>query len=444
MPYKIISQKVSRNLLFISKKKKKKKKSSTMFAIDILATHKLQPNEISDDGFSFTCIDVPDMKLWKLLTTVSAHLTWDFPVLHPSRSNVVLILAIPSFLTYTDICKYVSRVTQTKNKVKFKITFLKCMFRCAIVEFEIQEGADTFYINTLGEPFDSTHLHIRCISLFLLEVTPEIGVHPIPTHEANCTREFPLPFCPLCFQLFDPLISTFFSPSTADDISITAFSEWGESQCPVCRVIHNTGNGKCDGCDETRRLWVCMECGHIGCGRDQNQHAILHYEKTHHRFSFRYDDRWLWDYQADRSVDRSFHDRPTDASDDVVLGYRKLLLEGVTSVRNHSEMEMEELHRKKQPEIDSLLKELEKLDEEEAKIDPEYQKVVNLDKQIEEIQKEINQVKNDPVMQQSDELKKKNIKLKKQLNQMKLRFDELCNVLEQRHDVTGDVVIDLQ
>ena len=45
---------------------------------------------------------------------------------------------------------------------------------------------------------------------------------------------------------------------------------------------------KCDGCDLTSNLWLCMTCGHVNCGREQfggiggNGHAKEHRNTTGH------------------------------------------------------------------------------------------------------------------------------------------------------------------
>jgi ubiquitin carboxyl-terminal hydrolase 5/13 len=44
----------------------------------------------------------------------------------------------------------------------------------------------------------------------------------------------------------------------------------------------------CNECDLRANLWLCMHCGHLGCGRKYydgsggNNHAIDHFESTHH------------------------------------------------------------------------------------------------------------------------------------------------------------------
>lgn len=46
-------------------------------------------------------------------------------------------------------------------------------------------------------------------------------------------------------------------------------------------------NIRCDNCELNERIWVCLKCGHKGCGRIQpfntgNGHAMLHYNLTLH------------------------------------------------------------------------------------------------------------------------------------------------------------------
>ena len=60
--------------------------------------------------------------------------------------------------------------------------------------------------------------------------------------------------------------------------------------------LHNRGgkaNGvvdlaHCSGCDLKENLWLCLQCGNLGCGRSQfggvggNSHGLAHFDATHH------------------------------------------------------------------------------------------------------------------------------------------------------------------
>lgn len=44
---------------------------------------------------------------------------------------------------------------------------------------------------------------------------------------------------------------------------------------------------KCDHCDITENIWICLDCGHMGCGRQQegaigNGHGIQHFKESNH------------------------------------------------------------------------------------------------------------------------------------------------------------------
>jgi BRCA1-associated protein len=62
--------------------------------------------------------------------------------------------------------------------------------------------------------------------------------------------------------------------------------KWGDSSCPVCRYcINRPQTSCCEICTATADLWICLICGHIGCGRYKDAHARTHYEMTHHCYS---------------------------------------------------------------------------------------------------------------------------------------------------------------
>ena len=61
--------------------------------------------------------------------------------------------------------------------------------------------------------------------------------------------------------------------------------QWGES-CPVCRYcINSSHSSSCDVCGTSADLWICLICGHVGCGRYKEAHACAHFEQTNHCYS---------------------------------------------------------------------------------------------------------------------------------------------------------------
>ncbi|CAM9805340.1 unnamed protein product [Chrysoparadoxa australica] len=130
---------------------------------------------------------------------------------------------------------------------------------------------------------------------------------------------------------------------------------WEGSTCKVCRSLR-TGemhdvdmfNMHCQACHIAHNLWVCMVCGHIGCGRYSSEHAKGHYASTHHTFSLELATGRIWDYESDlyaHRVLRGADGRPSniphphDFGEELqvglpsVLGRKGLELDGADDVK---------------------------------------------------------------------------------------------------------------
>lgn len=58
---------------------------------------------------------------------------------------------------------------------------------------------------------------------------------------------------------------------------------------------------ECDGKDS---LWICLICGHVGCGRYQGGHAASHYRDSNHTYALQLGTDRVWDYAGDNFVHR--------------------------------------------------------------------------------------------------------------------------------------------
>ena len=62
--------------------------------------------------------------------------------------------------------------------------------------------------------------------------------------------------------------------------------QWGDSSCPVCRYsVSKSHESSCGTCGTTSDLWMCLICGHVGCGRYNAAHAREHYATTAHNYA---------------------------------------------------------------------------------------------------------------------------------------------------------------
>ena len=57
-------------------------------------------------------------------------------------------------------------------------------------------------------------------------------------------------------------------------------------------------------CDSTSDLWICLICGHVGCGRYKGGHAKEHWKETAHSFALEIETQHVWDYAGDTWVHR--------------------------------------------------------------------------------------------------------------------------------------------
>ena len=411
-----------------------------MFSLEIKVDKQIPLKE--EFQVPFSVYSLSNIKIWKLMTQVFSQLTWDVPVLHPTRSNVILILALPPKFSYLELISFVQK---TKPLKQFSIYFLHHFMNSAIIEFENQADADKFYIRSLGTPFDRNFPHVNCILLFIYKVCSMdvIPIVPIKTIKETERIEFELPVCPICFKLFDPLISGFFTSCSPEDVNDETYAQWGSPECQVCKTLHrpeNFQNMHCM-CGEKSKLWICMQCGHVGCERDSNRHAIEHYNQTQHRFAFRIDRMWLWDYYADRSVDRSFHAPPT-TNEQIVESYKDMLIESIMELQAKEDQETLELEHKYGPQIGEMKDELAKLNSEIEKMNEDYQESFALQNELQTIMKEMDNVKKTEQMVKVEALEKANANYKKELTRLDEKQKELFRKLEMRSDVTDQVVLD--
>jgi BRCA1-associated protein len=236
-------------------------------------------------------------------------------------------------------------------------------------------------------------------------------------------------------------MSTLFSSASEEDVSDAAFVEWGDPPCQACRARRDVH--QCSSCGEREKLWVCIECGHVGCERDKNQHAVLHYETTRHRFACRSDSRWLWDYTADRSVERSFYTRPSEANEDVIKNYRTFVLERISAQMNAERDAIETIHFEIDPEIAELEAQLRGLECEELDVMERFRECEAADRELELVEPEIEVLKNSREVAEVEHLKKREKELTARKEKLEARAQEMFRMLENRSDVSGAVTVDL-
>jgi len=389
-----------------------------------------------------TFVDVDCMQIWRLGTQVTNNLPSELPILHPTRSNVLYLFAIPPFFK-------ISRLEEMAKDCSIKfvhLTILNHKFKSALITFQDHFDCDSFYVTYQGEIFDLDFPSIPIILIPVFQVISDIiSIFPLVTLNEPENRDYMLPICPICLQIFDPSVSCFNSFATHANISSDSYMNWGSIDCPVCRNVFKQSpnvNFSCC-CGETRNLWICMDCGHVGCNREKNRHAIEHYQETKHRFSFLPEKKWIWDYFYDRSADRSFHAPYSDELLNSLKYYRTSIVQNIrsTKLRNgmitHEEVSSFENTRL------ALLAKLDSIKNQRNSIANDYLECSNIEKDIQILNTKISEIKQHPLMVKKQSLLKEKSEKMKKLASLTKAIANLYDYLENRKDVTNDIVLQM-
>ena len=68
------------------------------------------------------------------------------------------------------------------------------------------------------------------------------------------------------------------------------------------KVVGMPFDWRCAVCSTTESLCMCLQCGHLGCGREHKQHALKHYQATGHPMTIQFRDQYTFCYACDEYV----------------------------------------------------------------------------------------------------------------------------------------------
>jgi BRCA1-associated protein len=129
-------------------------------------------------------------------------------------------------------------------------------------------------------------------------------------HVGKTTNSFPIhkggEMCAVCLEPVE--LGATITTLCNHVFHFACLSKWVDSTCPVCRyIMQPNANSFCHVCglrSPQSALWLCLVCGHVGCGRYDNGHAKEHFEAFNHAFSLDVATQRVWDYSSDQYVHR--------------------------------------------------------------------------------------------------------------------------------------------
>ncbi|KAJ9083630.1 hypothetical protein DSO57_1032771 [Entomophthora muscae] len=126
--------------------------------------------------------------------------------------------------------------------------------------------------------------------------------------------------CPVCLErLIDssnpPSLFTMLCQHTFHASCLLA---WGGIRCPLCRRTHTVGHSeemasrdstgpdsltrRCQVCATGEDIFVCLGCGHEGCGKSKQGHAMAHAADMHHQMGLQVSTNSVYDLNTFRPI----------------------------------------------------------------------------------------------------------------------------------------------
>ncbi|KAL0274634.1 UNVERIFIED_CONTAM: hypothetical protein PYX00_002721 [Menopon gallinae] len=216
------------------------------------------------------------------------------------RCDTICILAIPASMTCHDLLNFTAAYHQDIRHLRIIKDGTPNQYM-ALVTFRSQEMACAFYKSFNGEPFSSLEPDCVCHLVFVSGVEIEESQ---PEPPAGHTE---LPTCPVCLERMDESVDGVLTILCNHTFHSNCLARWGDTSCPVCRYVSTPElvvDNRCLQCLSVENLWICLICGHVGCGRYVEGHAYKHYLATNHCYSMLLGTNRVWDYAGDNFVHR--------------------------------------------------------------------------------------------------------------------------------------------
>uniref|UniRef100_G3N557 UBP-type domain-containing protein n=1 Tax=Gasterosteus aculeatus aculeatus TaxID=481459 RepID=G3N557_GASAC len=211
------------------------------------------------------------------------------------RSAMVCILTVPATMTSHDLMKLLAPFNDVMEHMKIIRDSTPNQYM-VLLKFCTQADADSFYTACNGRQFNSIEDAVcQMVYVERAEVIKSEERASLPVMELT-----ELPKCTVCLERMD---------ESVNGILTTLCNHSFHSQF-LCGHTHThthtqpVEENKCFECGVQENLWICLICGHIGCGRYVSRHAYKHFEETQHTYAMQLTNHRVWDYAGDNYVHR--------------------------------------------------------------------------------------------------------------------------------------------
>jgi len=219
-----------------------------------------------------------------------------------ATSQTVCILAVPASMTCHDLLTFLAACQGDIKNIRIIRDGSPNQYM-VLLTFRSEHSAVNFYTSFNGVPFNSLEPTSCCNLVFVSHVESVTeGEAQIPP-----ALHTELPTCPVCLERMDESVDGILTILCNHSFHGSCLSKWGDTTCPVCRYVQTpelVADNRCFECNSADSLWICLICGHVGCGRYVHGHAFKHYLDTQHCYSMQLENNRVWDYVGDNFVHR--------------------------------------------------------------------------------------------------------------------------------------------
>ncbi|XP_017774515.1 PREDICTED: BRCA1-associated protein [Nicrophorus vespilloides] len=216
------------------------------------------------------------------------------------------LLAVPTSMTCHDLLGFTAPCHSEIAHIRVLRDRLPNQYM-ALLTFRTHPSAREFYETFNGAPFNSLEPDVLCRAVWVSKVECAQDDLPPPGHTE-------LPICPVCLERMDESVDGVLTILCNHTFHSSCLDQWSDSTCPVCRCVQSpeqAETSECERCGKSESsapspdaLWICLICGHVGCGRYQGGHAASHYRETGHCYALQLGSHRVWDYKGDNFVHR--------------------------------------------------------------------------------------------------------------------------------------------
>ncbi|KAL2087668.1 hypothetical protein ACEWY4_016496 [Coilia grayii] len=218
------------------------------------------------------------------------------------RSAMLCILTVPATMTSHDLMRFVAPFNDVMEHMKIIRDSTPNQYM-VLVKFKAQADADSFYTACNGRQFNSIEEAVcQLVYVERAEVIKSEEGASLPVMDLT-----ELPKCTVCLERMDESVNGVLTTLCNHSFHSQCLQRWEDASCPVCRYCQTpepVEENKCFECGVQENLWICLICGHIGCGRYVSRHAYKHFEETQHTYAMQLTNHRVWDYAGDNYVHR--------------------------------------------------------------------------------------------------------------------------------------------